>query len=112
MEDPDDPTNADKFTKLVTYTPARDSIAGLGLGNVDSLKYVPFSGGKLFNIDADTLTYQSTLVSVTEVFTRWEDFMGKYASPRYSKYDSGYEPKAKLKFGDMSKPNLGGNCER
>ena len=112
VEDPEDPTNTEKFTKLITYSSAKDSIRSFGITNVDSLRYVPFSGGKQFDIAADTLTYQSTLVSVTEVSTRWVDFMGKYGDAKYSKYDGGYEPQAKLKFGDMNKPNLSGNWER
>lgn len=112
LEDPEDPGNPDKFTTITTYSPAIDSIKFFGITNADSLRYVPYSDGKVFSIDADTMTYQSTLVSVTEVFTRWDEFMGKYASVKYSKYDSGYDPKSKLKFGDMSKPNLGGNWER
>jgi len=112
LEDPDDPTNPDKFTKLTTYTAASDSIAGLGINNVDSLKYIPYTDGMTFDIAADTLTYQMTLVSVVEVGTKWKNFMGEYASPRYSKYDAGYEPEATIKFGDMNKPNLSGNWER
>jgi len=112
VEDPDDPTNPDKFQKIVTYSAAKDSIRGLGIGSIDSLKYIPYTDGKSFDISADTLTYQQTLVSVVEVGTQWANFMGKYASPQYSKYDAGYEPQAKIKFGDMNKPNLSGNWER
>ena len=39
--DPDDPTNADKFQRFVTYSPAIDSINALGI-NLDSLQYIPF----------------------------------------------------------------------
>lgn len=112
VEDPEDPTNPDKFTKTTTYTPAKDSIRSFGITNADSLRYVPFAGGIQFEISADTLTYQQTLVSVTEVGTQWKNFMGIFADPKYSKYDAGYEPNATIKFGDMNKPNLAGNWER
>ncbi|NNE27785.1 MAG: hypothetical protein HKN09_13145 [Saprospiraceae bacterium] len=58
------------------------------------------------------MTYQSTLVSVVEVGTRWKEFMGEYGSIRYAKYDNSYDPNRMLKFGDMSAPNLTGNWER
>lgn len=110
-EDPDDPTNKEKFKKVVTYSPAIDSIRALGM-NLDSLRYVPGSGGKTFSIEADTLTYQSTLVNVVEVGTTYADFMGKYASAKYSKYDQSYDPKKRLKFGDLTKPNISGSWDR
>lgn len=109
--DPDDPTNADKFQRFLTYSPAIDSIKALGI-NLDSLRFIPFSGGKSFDIAADTIEYQKTTVSVVEVGTKWKNFMGKFADPRYAKYDSRYDPNKTIKFGDMNKPNLSGNWER
>jgi hypothetical protein len=109
--DPDDPENMDKVIKIVTYSAAIDSIKSMGI-NLDSIAFVPFApSGTQFDIDADTLTYQSSNVSVVEVGTRWEVFMGKFGDPLYQKYDSRYDPKARLKFGDMSKPTLTGNWE-
>ncbi len=109
--DPEDPENEEKFTKIITYSSAKDSIRSLGI-NVDSLRYVPFASmGTEFEIDADTLTYQSTLVNVVEVGTKWRSFMGKYADPGYSKYDHTYDPNKKMKFGDLGKPSLSGNWE-
>jgi len=104
--DPDDPTK--EFTKTITYSSALDSIRALKI-NLDSLRYVPYSSSKVFNMTADTITYQQTLVQVVEVGTRWKEFMGKFASPKFTKYDNSYDPNALLKFGDMSKPTLSGN---
>ncbi len=112
LEDPDDPTNQDKFQTLITYSSAKDSLAAMGISNIDSLRYVPFTDGMTFKINADTMTYQQTLVSVVEVGTQWKNFMGKFASRKYSRYDSRYDPDAMLKFGNMNKPNLSGNWER
>jgi len=109
--DPSDPTNQDKFIKTVTYKPAKDSLYSL-LGSrfsIDSLKYIPYTDGKMFSIDADTLTYQSTVVNVVEIGTYYKDFMGEYADPRFKKYDSYYNPDKALKFGDMTSPNTNGN---
>ena len=110
FEDPEDPTNEDKYVYKTIYTNALDSVTTLGI-NVDSLPYVPFANNLKFDFYADTMTYQKTIVSVTEVGTRWKNFMGKYGSNRYKKYDDRYEPEAMIKFGDQNSPNLGGNWE-
>ncbi len=110
-EDPDFPGDSEKFITDTTYASAIDSITALAI-NLDSLRYVPFSGGKTFDIAADTLTYQSTLVNVVEVGTYWKDFMGKYKDPKYGKYDQSYEPSKRIKFGDLNKPNISGSWDR
>ena len=113
---PDDP-NSD-FTRIETKKSAKDSLAFLFSDSgskikivLDSLPFVPYGGGARFTIQADTLTYQKTLVTVTEVGTQWKVFMGKYADTRYQRYDNLYFPNNLVKFGDMSGPNLGGNWE-
>jgi len=109
--DPDDPTNSELFTRTVYFRSALDSINNLNI-NLDSLRYVPLAAkGTEFSIKADTMTYQKTLVNVVEVGTRWSTFMGKYANPKYKKYDNLYEPNAMIKFGDMNSPNITGNWE-
>ena len=108
--DKDNVNSTEEFREVISYKSAIDSLMSKSPGmNLDSLRYVPFTDGQNFNISADTMTYQSTLVSVVEVGTRWKDFMGKYASKKYAKYDGGYNPDAMLKFGDMNAPNLSGN---
>ena len=108
--DPDDPN----FTGVVTYDtfyfPAYDSIVSLGI-HLDSMEYVPFGGGATFDIAADTITYQSTLVNVVEVGTKRKTYMGRFGDPRYARYDQSYNPESIIKFGDMNKPNLSGNWE-
>lgn len=108
--DPDDPENMDKVTRDTTYTPAIDSINAMGI-KLDSMEYVPFGNGEKFSIDADTTTYQQTLVNVVQVGTFWKTFMGEFANPRYMQYDDSYEPSASVRFGNMSKPQLSGNWE-
>jgi hypothetical protein len=110
-EDPSDPSNQDKFIKTVSFKSAKDSLYSL-LGksvSVDSLRYIPYTSGKVFNIDADTLTYQNTLVNVVMIGTKYKEFMGEFADPRYKKYDAYYDPEKALKFGDMNSPNTNGN---
>ncbi|MBC7885813.1 MAG: hypothetical protein H7X99_10080 [Saprospiraceae bacterium] len=109
--DPSDPSNADKFIRTVSYKSAQDSLYSLlgGPLNIDSLRFVPFTDGKIFKIAADTLTHQSNLVNVLEISTQYKDFMGPYADKRYQKYDAYYDPEKVLKFGDMNSPNTNGN---
>ncbi len=92
------------------YFSAIDSIKNLKI-DLDSLKYVPFTNGKLFNIAAAEIDYQKTKVNVVEVSTRYKEFMGKYADKKYQKYETGYNPDNVLKFGDLNTPNLTGNWE-
>lgn len=109
--DPDDPNNTEAIRYDTLYRNAADSVQFLGL-NLDSLRYVPFGGGTEFNIQADTLTYQSTLVQVVEVSTPRKTFMGPFGDKKYARYDNSYDPESLLKFGDMNAPNLSGNWER
>ncbi|MEM9886101.1 MAG: hypothetical protein AAF849_09430 [Bacteroidota bacterium] len=104
-DDPDNPT----VSRDTTYKPAIDSVMAVGLV-LDSLEHVPYSDAT-FKMEADTLTYQQTLVSVVEVGTQWSEFMGKYASKKYARYDNSYDPGATIKFGDMNSPKLAGNWE-
>ena len=109
LADPEDPENPDKFIQEITYSSAADSVASMGI-DLASLKYVPYTNNaEEFTMQADTLTYQKTLVPVMECMTRWEAFMGPYADPRYGKYDDTYDPKRNIGFGSMSSPNLEGN---
>lgn len=105
----ENPKRPGEYIETVTYSTAIDSIDALGV-NLDELKYVPYSDNqKEFDIDADTMTYQQTLVSVVQVGTRWRSFMGKYGDAKYSKYDNSYNPDHLMKFGDMNSPNISGN---
>lgn len=106
-DDPNDPTG-ESYIYDTLYFSAVDSIKSLGI-SIDSLDLVPYSDGAKFNIQADTMTYQSTLVDVVEVSVRRKAFMGPYADPRFGKYDNSYDPNSLLKFGDMNAPNLSGN---
>jgi len=105
--DPDD-ASGEGFIKTIIKRSAMDSIKAIGL-DITDLSHIPFSDNGKFTIAADTLTYQSTLVNVTEVGTRYKSFMGPFASKKYSKYDHSYNPDKLLKFGDMNTPNLSGN---
>ena len=108
--DPDDPTNSTIVYDTI-YEPAMKFVDEFQI-NLDSLEYVPFSeDGAIFEMQADTVTYQSTLVNVVEVKTSRNKYMGRYADPRFARYDKSYNPNSIIKFGDMTAPNLSGNWE-
>lgn len=109
--DPDATDGTETIRYDTTYESAMVSVEKYEI-NLDSLEYVPFSKGAKFDIWADTLTYQSTLVNVVEVGTTWKEFMGPFADSRYRKYDDTYDPSARIKFGDRYAPNTSGNWER
>jgi hypothetical protein len=91
------------------FIKASDSIARLGI-SLDSLEYVPYGReGAHFTMDADTLTFQNTLVNVVEVGIAKGAYMGKYADKKYMKYNPFYNPDDLIKFGDMNSPNTSGN---
>lgn len=108
--DPDDPLNTEKIRRDTIYKSAKDSMRILGL-NVDSLKFVPFGEGAFFTIQADTLTYQSTVVDVVEVGVQRKVFMGPFKDKRFARYDDKYDPETSIKFGNMFAPNTAGNWE-
>ncbi len=109
--DPDDPNFTGEIIYDTTYMPAIDSIRAMGI-NLDSLRYVPYGAGAEFEIQADTITYQSTNVPVVEVGVRRKLFMGPFKDPRFARYDNSYDPNSLVKFGNMNAPNLSGNWER
>ena len=109
IADPEDPENPDKFIVNIIYFNALDSINALGI-DLDNLQYVPYSNkSSSFAVQADTMTYQQTLVPVVEVMTRYSEFMGAFADDRFSMYEKNYNPNNRLGFGSMSSPNLEGN---
>lgn len=108
--DPDDPTGAAIFYDTI-YEPAMKFVEEYGI-NLDSLEYVPYGiDGAVFEVEADTVTYQSTLVNVVEVRTNRKNYMGKFADERFARYDKSYKPNSIIKFGDLTAPNLSGNWE-
>lgn len=108
--DPDDPENTQAVRYDTTYLPAIDSIMKIGL-QLDGLGVVPFGKGASFDIFADTVTYQSTLVDVVQVGVPYQAFMGQWADKRFKKYDEQYDPRKEIKFGDRNKPILTGSWE-
>lgn len=107
---PDEISSVDEVELDTIYFSAIDSLNNLKI-DLDSLKYVPFSNGKIFSIAAAEIDYQKTKVNVVEVGTKYANFMGIYADKKYQKYETGYDPENFVKFGDLESPNLTGNWE-
>ncbi|MCB0519161.1 MAG: hypothetical protein H6577_05465 [Lewinellaceae bacterium] len=108
--DPDDPNNKEAVRYDSTYIPAIDSVMKMGI-KLDGIGIVPYGNGIEFEIHADTASYQSATVDVVEVGIPYAKFMGEFADPKYKKYDERYDPKKKIKFGDLNKPILTGSWE-
>lgn len=111
LGDPDDPDNPTPITYDTLLVPAADSVPNVIPIPIEQLADVPYGNGAKFEIWADTVTYQRTVVHVCEVSTTYDKFMGEFADPKYKKYDNRYDPKGVLKFGDRQKPALSGNWE-
>lgn len=107
--DPDD-ASGEKVVRTETKKSAKDSLATLGF-SLDGLGEIPFADGKMFDVKADTTTYQSTLVNVVEVSTKIANYMGPFADAKFRKYDAQYDPNKTIKFGSMTNPTLSGNWE-
>ncbi len=104
------PEDTDKAIRDTTFYNTVDSLNAMGI-NLDSIMFVPFSGGEKFSMTADTITFQQTLVHVMEAGASRKLFMGRWSDPKYAKYDDTYDPAKVIKFGDMTAPSLSGNWE-
>ena len=109
--DPDDPDNTEAIRYDTTYDSAIEIAEERGI-RLDSLDFVPYGKGAKFDINADTISYQKTLVNVVEVGVPMNKFMGPFADKRFARYDRNYDPSFVLKFGNMNAPNTAGNWER
>ena len=134
----EDPANPGVFRyDTVRYVPAIDSAVAVGASLLNSdemslgmsqqfdivmqrVRKVPYNDeGLEFEMKADTITYQQVRgVPVVQVLTPVNSFMGKYAGPKYKKYDRFYNPDDDTEFdtyyigfGSMRKPSTSGNWE-
>ena len=110
LGNPDELKSVKDVKYETVYLSTMDSINKLKI-NLDSLKFVPFGNGKVFEIQAAEIDYQKTKVQVVEVGARYKDFMGAYGDKRFKKYAKGFSPDNLLKFGDLTSPNITGNWE-
>lgn len=103
-----DATSGEEIRFDTTWVNASDSMGTLGLV-LDDIESIPFSEGATFDIKADTITYQSTLVHVCEVGTKRTTYMKEFPNSEFQMYDKAYDQKSYIKIGDMYKPSLSGN---
>ena len=106
--DPDDPNAV--LTRVTTSVNALDSMKTLGI-NLDSLRYVPYTNGQEFDIEARVLPeFQNAKnIPVVRVGVKISDYMGKWGSNEFKKYDNFYDPNKRTQFGDLNKPSTNGN---
>ncbi len=103
-----DATSGDEIRFDTTWVEASDSMSTLGLV-LDGIEKIPFGEGQTFDIKADTITYQSTLVHVCEVGAKRSAYMSEFPNEEFQMYDKAYDQTSYIKIGDMYKPSLSGN---
>ncbi|MBU2651526.1 MAG: hypothetical protein KKA81_11370 [Bacteroidetes bacterium] len=76
IADPTDTTFTKTIKDTIGYISVGDSLFGKRPGYVlDSIKYIPYSGGKLFNMDAGKIESGGITVNVFEVTALYSDFL-------------------------------------
>lgn len=108
--DPDDPDFTGEIVYDTMYVPASQIVADREIV-LDDMEKVPYGDGATFDIEAKTIPYQSTDVSVVQVGVRKKVYMGDYADERFQQYDQSYNPNSAMKFGDLNKPTLTGTWQ-
>ena len=99
-----------------TFISAKDSLTSLlELGDVSladfigTLKDIPYSDGKEFDMRADTMTYQKILVPVISVGTTYKTFTAEFTSDKYRRYNSNFDPDAYIGYGSLVRPTISGS---
>lgn len=91
-------------TRDTTLIPAKDSV--LKGVNLDSLSYIPFSGGQKFKIDAGQIEKNKVNVNVFEVSATFGQFLRGLNTK-----NENIELEDQLKVGSMDEPTTSGNWE-
>lgn len=88
-----------------TLVPAKDDIFGPGF-NADSLQYVPFSGGQMFEMKSDRIEKNKVDVSVFMASTPY-----RYVYRGLNTKNENIDLDAKMTVGSLTEPTLSGNWE-
>lgn len=78
--------NEDDTSVVTTYDTIRyyikDRLDLVGTSTLDSLKYIPYSGGQIFALETDTIKQQRVELSVYQVIATKEQFLNGMESDR------------------------------
>ncbi|MCF8301633.1 MAG: hypothetical protein K9I94_00050 [Bacteroidales bacterium] len=113
LPDPTDTTFTKTIKDTLGYVNVADSLFRTGY-TIDSLRYIPFSGGEKFELSADRITKGGVEVSVVEAKAHYNTFL-KGMNPQLVRNliagEEQIERYPGLKFGSMEEPSTDGNWE-
>lgn len=103
--------NPDDTTQVITYDtlfiPLKEKAFKDAPFSLDSMQFIPYSGGVKFTMDAGEITKNNVKIQVFEAFAEEKVFL-KELKEEYDKY---INDKAILSVGSMSDATLSGNWE-
>ncbi len=115
VHDPTDTTYTKTINDTIGYVGVADSLFGRRHNFVvDSLRYIPFSGGQLFQLDAGKIDRSGLKVSVFEADAHFNTFLNgldKQLVINKIKSSADIEKFPGLKVGSMKEPSTDGNWE-
>lgn len=115
IQDPDDTTFTKTIADTIDYVNVEDSLFGHRAHfYVDSLRYIPFSKGSEFELQADTIEKGGVEVDVIEVKAHYKEFLkglNNQLIVNQIKTKEDIDKYPGLKFGSMKDPSTDGNWE-
>ncbi len=113
MPDPEDTTFTKTINDTIGYVSAADSLIK-GRIDVEDIKYIPFSDGEIFQLDAGEISKGQVKVDVFEVKTRYKQFLkglDKQLVINLVAEKKQTDQYPGLKVGSMNEPSTDGNWE-
>ncbi|MBP6871557.1 MAG: hypothetical protein KBC43_06095 [Bacteroidales bacterium] len=115
IPDPNDTTFTKTINDTLGYVKVADSLFRARPGyNLDSLRYIPFSGGELFEIAASEIDRSGIKVGVYEIKAHYSTFLkglDRQLVINLIKSKEDIEKYPGLKIGSMEEPSTDGNWE-
>lgn len=115
IQDPDDTTFTKTIADTIDYINVEDSLFGKKRHfHADSLRYIPFSRGEEFELQADTIKKGGVEVDVVEVKAHYKTFLKGLEEQliiNQIKKKEDIDKYPGLKFGSLKEPSTDGNWE-
>ena len=114
IPDPEDTTFTRTINDTIKYINVGDSLFKNRLSDIDSLRYIPKSGGKVFELKAGEIERGGLKVSVFEASAHYKTFLknlNKQLVINLIKAKEDLENFPGLKVGSMEEPSTDGNWE-
>lgn len=115
IQDPEDTTFTKTIADTIDYINVQDSLFGKRKPfYVDSLRYIPYSNGEEFELQADTIKKGGVEVDVVEVKAHYKSFLkglDRQLVINQIKTKEDIDKYPGLKFGSLKEPSTDGNWE-